>query len=439
MLPKIKWFLVTAAALIMFIGQCSAVISNDLYVEATGSSKNEISATYFGMHFHRLTLNQGEKGSLTKWPEQLIGSIRLWDSRVRWADISPRAGQWNFERMDTYVEQAVINNTDILYVLGSTPRWVSVRPDEQCPYGMGCAAEPIRMAHWEEYVRRVAQRYKGKISTYELWNEPFFSELKKQKGKSDFYYGSVSQMVEMARIARKVLDEVDPKAVLTTPGFTGPTNQLELFLSSGGKQYVQAIAYHFYASDVVQFGNQLLEVRAIMARQGLSQLPLLNTETGVEVYINRPLPTGVKDLTRTEAAVRMAQFLIMGAAAGLERYYYYAWDNPNSGMSSSPSVRFPAWDAYEKIYGWLLGAKMLGCKPIPPSGLRCQGEVSGQQFLIVWAEKEAIHAIPVPDGQRAVSVEKLFSTRPQVIGGRDRSLKLKLGNEPVRILLEAHS
>ncbi len=242
----------------------------------------------------------------------------------------------------------------------------------------------------------------------------------------------------MARIARKVLDEVDPKAILTTPGFTGNTNQLELFLSSGGKQYIQAVAYHFYAVNTDQFARQVLEVRAIMQRQGLEKLPLWNTETGLEVYpSDHSLPPGAQGWSRTEAAARMAQFLVLGAAAGLERYYYYAWDNERSGMFSPAVARQPAWDGYGKIRSWLLGAVMRGCVSMAPNGVRCEGERGGQRFLIIWAEKEAMHAVSAPSGRQVIAVEKLFATSPEPVGVGQKVLKIRLGSEPVRILLKS--
>jgi hypothetical protein len=433
----IRLTFLVAALLTMLTWDCLAAVGNEPYTEVTTSYELEVTPLYFGTHFHYLVSNSRTNVPLTKWPAPLIGSVRLWDSMTRWADILPSAGHWHFEHMDAYVEQAAMHHAAILYTLGSTPRWASARPEENCPYGKGCSAEPVRMAHWEEYVRRVAQRYKGKISAYELWNEPFFSDFKNQKGESDFFYGPVSKMVEMAGIARKVLNEVDPHAVLATPGFTGPTNQLELFLSSGGKKYVQAVAYHFYSTNSDQFVKQVLEVRAIMKRQGLENLPLWNTETGLEVYpADQPLPPGAKRWTASEAGILMAQFLVLGAEAGLERFYYYAWDNLFSGMLTPSGGHLPAWDAYEKVESWLLNAKMLGCEAFQSDGVRCQGERAGQRFLIVWAKKEGIVNIPVPSGQRVVSIENLYAYIPVPVTAQDRVLKITLGMEPKRILLE---
>lgn len=429
----LKWAMMVAAMMVVCLP-----VHADPYAELTARRQPVVDPAYFGTHFHRLVTIQGENKLLTQWPDRLIGSMRLWDTGTRWADILLSVGQWNFERMDAYVEQATLHHAAILYTLGSTPRWASARPEESCPYGMGCAAEPVRMAHWEEYVRRVAQRYRGRISAYELWNEPYFSDIARDRGLPSFYSGSVAQMVEMARIARKVLDEVDPGAVLSTPGFVNGSDRLDLFLASGGKRYVQAVAYHFYSDDSRQFVSQVLDVRAIMKRHGLEYLPLWNTETGLEVYPpEQSLPAGAQGWTHTEAASRMAQFLVLGAAAGLQRFYYYAWDNERSGMFTPAGARLPAWDSYERVQSWLLGAVMHGCAAMPPKGVRCEVELAGKRFLIVWADQASMHTITMPSGQRAISIENLYASASRPIADASHPLKLMLGSDPARILLES--
>ncbi len=143
----------------LLTGICIAGQS-DPYLDATAGREPFIDASYFGTHFHRLVLKPGEKNLRTNWPTSKIGSVRLWDSGTLWSEIATQPGQWKFDRIDSYVEQAFAHDAKVLYTLGGTPKWASARPNEKCPYGYGCAAEPVRMAHWEEYVRRVVQRYR---------------------------------------------------------------------------------------------------------------------------------------------------------------------------------------------------------------------------------------------------------------------------------------
>lgn len=412
----------------------------DIFSDATAGHDRVITKEYFGTHFHRLVLDPGEKAVRTLWPSLGFGSVRLWDSGISWANVAPKPGQWDFARMDVYVGAASAHDASILYTLGSTPRWASARPDERCPYGSGCAAEPVRLAHWEEYVRRVAQRYKGLIGAFELWNEPNFSDLARDRVQPyAFYSGSLAKMVEMARTARQVLDETSPGTILTTPGFVNGPDRLDMFLGAGGKAYVQAITYHFYSGDADQFIRQVLDVREIMHRHGVENMPLWNTELGVEVYPeNSPLQPGVtKRLTRIEAAARMAQFLVLGAATGLERFYYYAWDNGHSGMVTSHGERLPAYDAMAQVQTWLIGSRMKGCASPSQGKVICQVESGKQAFLIAWANQSGVQSLKLPGGMTVSGVETLLSSTPAPAYQAQKGfVRIALGSEPVRIILD---
>jgi len=409
--------------------------SEDIYEQATTGREPTIGIAYFGTHLYRLVLNSGERNLQTIWPSSNIGAIRLWDSGTLWASIAPKPGQWEFGRMDTYVYQATVHKAEVLYTLGGTPRWASARPNEKCSYGLGCAAEPVRMAHWEEYVRRVVQRYHGRIKAYELWNEPNFSDIPRDKNAPGFYTGSVANMVEMARIARKVLDENDHNAVLSTPGFVNGSDRLELFLEAGGKKYVQAVAYHFYAENSDHFARQLLEVRAIMKRQGIENLPLWNTETGVNVLGPGDPPSGIAAHTQRESAEKLAQYLILGASMGLEHFYHYAWDTPHGGMLADNGDRLPNLDSYEKVQAWLIGAKMLGCRKVLPHAVMCEGERAGDRFAIAWSDSAGTYSLPAPSGWTAVSLEHLLDTSASLYSSKNqgRGDRVELGSEPLYI------
>ncbi len=109
----------------------SLVTYADPYEEATNKRHPVVGSSYFGTHFRRLVLTDDEvsKGyHATEWPAQVIGNMRLWDSRVRWADLESSRGRWDFRRMDTYIKEASINGSEIIYTLGSTPQWASARP-----------------------------------------------------------------------------------------------------------------------------------------------------------------------------------------------------------------------------------------------------------------------------------------------------------------------
>lgn len=428
---KCRWSILIQAAVVTF----TQVACADNYLQATESQGQEITAAYFGVHFHRLLVLPHENAVQTLWPPLSFGTVRLWDSVTRWADIAPHGGEWDFERIDHYVNTAVAHGATVLYTLGSTPRWASARPNEACPYGQGCGAEPVRLAHWEEYIRRTAQRYGKRIAAYELWNEPNFSDIPRDRGISGFYTGSVFQMVEMARVARKVLDDYSPDAKLCTPGFVNGTDRLDLFLAAGGKKYVQAICYHLYSENSEHFVRQILEVRSIMKRHGLEHLALWNTETGVETLSKNDPSSGIAARSPEEAVARMSQMLILGAATGLGRFDYYAWDNERSGMVSSTGSRLAGYEMMQRLQKWLLGARLKSCRANGVVVL-CDGERGLDRFILAWAAKSVDErSIIVPKGWRIAAAESLTGKIVALASKRDAE-SLILGSLPTRFMLE---
>lgn len=432
-----KRFLVVLGMALLAISRSSSAA--DVFADATAGQIRVVTPAYFGIHFHRLVLQPHEAAVRTQWPVSArFAHVRLWDSVTRWADLAPKAGQWDFDRLDAYVGAATQHGASILYTLGSTPRWASARPDEPCPYGFGCAAESARLAHWEEYVRRIARRYKGLIGAYELWNEPYFSDLARDRAQPQaFYSGSVANMVAMARSARKILDETSPSIILATPGFVGGADRLDMFLGAGGKQYVQAIAYHFYSRDADHFVRQVLEVREVMRRHGVDHMPLWNTELGVEVHPpGSASAIGIQERSHRAAAARVAQLLILGAAVGLERFYYYAWDNERSGMVTTRGERLPSYEAMTRVQYWMLGSRMKGCTSPTQGVVSCRVEAGEQSFLIAWASEAGEHTLKLPGGMQATAVETLMPGMPEPkYRSRNGLVRIELKAEPLRIAL----
>ena len=284
------------------------------------------------------------------------------------------------------------------------------------------------MSDWENYIRVVAQRYKAQISAYELWNEPFFSELHPRIDLTYFYTGSVTKMIEMASIARRVLDEIDPTAILTSPGFTGSTNSLELFLKSGGKQYIQVISTHFYTSDSTSLVRSISDVKNVMLSQNVQNLPLWNSEWGY-------LPSF--KLSPQDAAFKMSQSLIYGVFSGVQRNYFYAWDNKYMpGMVSNTEENTPLLSAYQKTQKWLQDATIFSCQNYPKDAMGCKGQQHGQDFIIVWSDlKDTLATILLPIEQKVLSIEKLSDMKPIATTTNLNPLTISIGLEPKKILL----
>lgn len=95
-----------------------------------------------------------------------IGFVRI---TIAWSQVNPSAGVWNFSGIDAQVAQANAQGQGVLGILAWVPEWLGGGPHHNRP--------PLSLVEWEEYVRRVAQRYSGQVEAYEIWNEPNLDDV----------------------------------------------------------------------------------------------------------------------------------------------------------------------------------------------------------------------------------------------------------------------
>jgi len=410
----------------------AAALSAICFLDAVASAAQEIGPSrviardFFGMHVHRADI----------WPSVAFGSRRLWDSYVSWRDLEPSRGQWQFNALDGMVAEAERRRVSVLLTLGSTPAWASSRPKEVCAYGRGCAAEPVRLEDWENYVRTVVSRYRGRIEAYELWNEVHFTELENpydSAGKAYFYSGSCANMVEMGRIAYRVIKEIDPNAKLTSPSFHIQGDwikKLRLYLRSGGNAYTDAISFHFYASSPEDSLRSIFAVRAAMQEYGVSDKPLWNTETGFVVR-NEAEPETKTGASPRDVAGLIARSFLLNAAAGVDRFYWYAWDDGVFGLAANRGqIPTEAALGYAAAEDWLTGALVRACGHWSDGLWLCQLEKGEKRLWVVWSVQASIDWHP-PDEWRVSRYSPLLADQPRAIdnGGS----KIPVGPTPVLV------
>jgi Glycosyl hydrolases family 39 len=379
----------------------------------------EIPANYFGMHFHHA-------GTTTPWPDLPIGAWRLWDAYVAWADLEPQKGEWQFDTLDRYVALAEQHHVELLLVLGQSPAWASARPRERSPYHPGNAAEPKNLEDWRAYVRAIATRYKGKIRAYEIWNEPNLKQ---------FWTGSVEQMVALTRDTSQIIHGIDPDAIVVSPSAVGTagTRWLGAFLARGGGRYVDVIGFHFYVDPRAPEAMLPLiqRVKRLMAQNGAGAKPLWNTESGW----SRPKPFPSDEL----AAAYLARAFVLNWAAGVERFYWYAWDN-HDWVSLQTTERDnktlkPAAKAYETVANWLVGARLDNCREDAKSTWMCELRRSSTQGdtqqWIVWNARGNIQ-LHIPQSWHAKTITPLLGAPAEIHGS-----SIAMDRTPVLVSAEA--
>lgn len=357
-----------------------------------------IPRSLFGMHI--------SMPSQTIWPQIPFASWRLWDTGgiekntlIFWPHLERFPNKWDFSSLDKYVELAPNKGVEIVYVLGLTPKWASARPTDSSAYGESVTpAEPKNLEDWRNAVRTIATRYQGKIHYYEIWNEP---NLK------SYYSGTIDQMVALNREAYKILKQIDPKIQVISPSIIagnfgwltkGGADWLDEYFTKGGAAYTDIVGAHFY-QEVPNLPPevslpQIQELQKVMAKHGLAKKPLWNTETGFGNKQHNVF------FSERESMDYVARSYLVNWAAGIERFYWYAWDNRMVitllMVEEDGKTLTAAGKAFGEIQQWLIGADMKSCEIDGDRTWICQlVRGSENNFWIVWnPERELTFKIP---------------------------------------------
>jgi glyoxylase-like metal-dependent hydrolase (beta-lactamase superfamily II) len=125
--------------------------------------------------------------------------------RFAWADVEPVQGEWHWDKADGVVDEAAYRGMHLIARLDGAPDWAVIQP-EQPP------TPPINMAAWGEYCGAVADRYRGRIDAYQVWNEPNLH--REWQGHTPNAAGYVTLLKTCAEAIRAA----DPDAVIISAG-----------------------------------------------------------------------------------------------------------------------------------------------------------------------------------------------------------------------------
>jgi hypothetical protein len=206
----------------------------------------------FLQHF---TQNLGTPG-FTYIPEGLDW-VRFWDNEVYWSRIHQGPDTYWWDHMDNLVNMYHNLGIKIIYCFGGTPNWLSTLkdvPNDHHPWmGNGSHGMPTNLDEWNKFCYAVADRYKGKIQAYEMWNEPQLLGY-----MSPWDQTTRDTMAKMCKRGARTINSVDPSAVVLGPnifvGNDGRKNRATKIAEAmagtqgpfGPWEHIEAMACHIY-------------------------------------------------------------------------------------------------------------------------------------------------------------------------------------------------
>jgi polysaccharide biosynthesis protein PslG len=202
-----------------------------------------------------------------------------------WREIEPTQDQFHWESTDQIVAGADYYGLKLVVRLDQHPAWAS-RVD------LALNAPPDRLEDYRDFVQRVAERYRGRIGAYIIWNEP---NLAIEWGGQP---PDPAAFTELLKVGYQAVKAGDPEALVVAAGLA-PTNSQDaqamderLFLEEmyQAGAYFDILGAHPYsfgqAPDAPESdGNhpafgRLAELRRIMEEHGDRAKPVWITEMG---------------------------------------------------------------------------------------------------------------------------------------------------------------
>lgn len=290
-----------------------------------------------------------------------VGSVRLWDTRTLWSQVEPRKGEFDFRRLDKFVDLAGTMKADVLMTFGGTPRWAAARPNVVGPYGPGSSSTPRSMSDWDDYVRAVATRYRGRIKYYEVINEPaILLPSDNCMARKVFYCATAGDLVALGNRTRAVVRAADPSAIVQTPGFVHP-HLVQKYIEAGGGWAPVVDIHEYPKQSSAKQAARWREFRQAVANAGKPNAIFWSTEGGLP-FSGNGYEVGETYIPAAEQPGAIASYLTLAAATGLERVFYYTWDHQLYGMSSDlGTAPNDAAKGYLRTMTWLLGARISPC------------------------------------------------------------------------------
>jgi photosystem II stability/assembly factor-like uncharacterized protein/GH35 family endo-1,4-beta-xylanase len=246
---------------------------------------------------------------------QVVGA----DSVVQlftWRDIEPTKGQFVWQAADEAVAGAEYYGLNLIVRLDHPPEWATAT-------SIAPGAPPVDLVAYSQWVRRVVERYKGRVGAYIIWNEPNLAlEWAGQQPDPKAY-------VELLNVGYTAVKAVDPQAVVVSAGLA-PTNTqndealddrlfLEEMYRHGAGAYFDVLGVHAYG-----FGRppddprgahgglnlaRTEELREIMVRHGDGTKPLWITEMGWTIKGNEH--SAWQEVTLAEQAAYLVDALAL--------------------------------------------------------------------------------------------------------------------------------
>jgi hypothetical protein len=167
--------------------------------------------------------------------EARLGWVRI---DLNWFNVEGAQGKEDWSVIDAVVDAARSRDLQVLGVIGYGPSWASAG-DKQ---GDGSINDVPKPGTYADFVARVVQRYQGKITHYELWNEPNLEE---------FFEGTpVDYLDRVLKPGAAAVHGGCPSCKVLAPGIASIGKEYDAWMDAvlaAAKDDIDIVSGHIYA------------------------------------------------------------------------------------------------------------------------------------------------------------------------------------------------
>ena len=359
---------------------------------------NAVKPSLVGLHI--------EGVEATAWAAVPFGALRLWDNGTAWSQIELEKGVFKWDNLDGAIANANSKGmTDILMVLGTTPEWAASEktdPDTVYPPYPGANTAPANFEDWDTWVRTVATKYKGQLTSYQIWNEASYTS---------FWNGTPEQMAELTDRAYKIIKEIDPNAKVVS---ASPALRLKNAYDKFFPAYLAALAERNWPVDVIAVhtypnaegdpaarGELIAMARAAITAAGAPET-LEFWDTELNYGLAGPGPDRPRqDITGERAAGFVVRTYIDNLRYGIDRSYWYIYTQQPYDLLGVQA--FPGSESEQGFFAldnWVLGASFEECTEAS-GAVNCTFSKDGTKWLVSWAQSGEVPLV-APAGSQLV-------------------------------------
>ncbi len=255
--------------------------------------------------------------------------------QIEWVNIEYEPGAYDWRELDRIVEKANGYGFRLMLSVNHAPAWTRTDPVEYGP--------PNDPTEFGRFMGVLAERYRGRVAAYELWNEP---NLRREWRGEPL---DPALFVALIREGASAINAADPSATVISgaPAVTGINDgetavddrvYLRGMAAAGVGDWVDGIGVHPYGfanppqehwDDPTHaapshndhpsffFRDTLEDYRAILAEAGLESLPLWVTEFGwPSVDELGAVDTSGWEYARDVTEAQQAEYVVAGFKMG---------------------------------------------------------------------------------------------------------------------------